>query len=83
MKVYKTRIKLKTLKQAMKIPAEITTPEVERIILSESLEAKSQRNGKKTKNLAGILSRYARPELIKRENDVAWTNVANEKLGLL
>ena len=83
MKAYKARIKLNILKQAMKIPAEITSPEVEIIILSESQETKSPRRGKRTKNLLGILNRYARPELIKHEKEIAWTKVVNEKHGLL
>ena len=80
---YKARIKLKDLKRAIRIPPEISSSEVEIIILSEP-KVKTKTVAKKLKkNIAGIFHEYTKSELIKDEKDIAWSKVIYEKHGIL
>jgi hypothetical protein len=83
MKAYRTKIKLKDLKLAIKVPPEISSPEVEIIILSDSQTIKPARSRKKSRDLAGILHSYAKHELVKHEKEIAWTRAVHEKHDIL
>ena len=83
MRAYKTTVKLNDLKKAVKVPSDINSSEVELIILSNNNPYSTNRDPKKTNDLAGIFSEYAKPELIKNEKEKAWTQAVREKHDIL
>jgi len=83
MKAYRTKIKLKKLKSIIDIPNDIVSPVVEIIVISEPTAGRKPQVKKTMKQLGGALSKYANPELISKEKEIAWNRVAEEKHGLL
>ena len=83
MKAYRTKIKLKKLKSIIDIPDDIVSPDVEIIIISESAAVRKSQVKKTATHLGGVLNKYANPELISKEKEIAWSRVAEEKHGLL
>jgi hypothetical protein len=69
----------------LQIPKEYLNHEVEILVLPFSYPSdKEITNNKKenTRSLAGALSQYANPSLIKKEKDIAWGKVAKGKNDL-
>ncbi len=83
MKAFKTKVKLKELKTIINIPDDISSPEVEIIILSDSHNRKTMPLKRKRKELGGVLNKYANANLIDSEKDIAWTKIIEEKHGIL
>lgn len=83
MNAYRTKVKLTRLKSIVDIPDDIDSPEVEIIIISEPSPVRQTRNKKNKKLMGGILNKYAKPELIAKEKEMAWSRVAEDKHGLL
>jgi hypothetical protein len=80
---FKTRIKLKELKTIIDLPKDFISPEVEIIILSDTTTRKSSFIKRESKDLGGILHKYANSNLIRNEKDKAWSEIIEEKHGLL
>ena len=83
MNAYRTKVKLTKLKSIVDIPNDIDSPEVEIIIISEPAPVRQTRDKKNTKLMGGVLNKYANPELIAKEKEIAWSRVAEDKHGLL
>jgi len=83
MKAFKTRIKLKDLRNIIDIPKDIVSPEVEIIILSDTSSRKSLHVKRERGKVGGILNRYSDSNLIKNEKDNAWSKIIEDKHGLL
>ena len=75
--------KVKNGKVEIELPKFLNGLEVEVIVLtniSPSAEINSKSDRKKSvRKFGGILNKYAKPELIPFEKDIAWTKVAKEK----
>ena len=67
----------------VKLPKFFEGQEVEIIVLANFDNSKKEisklERKKSIKKFAGIFSKYAKPELIPFEKDIAWTKVAKEK----
>ena len=63
------------------LPDEYLNREIEILILPFSRnDKKTEKNiPKRKKSLAGSLKKYANPDLIEKEKDIAWEEVAKEK----
>jgi hypothetical protein len=83
MRAFKAKIKLKELKSIIDVPKDIISNEVEIIILSENNSRKALPLKKKMKKFGGVFKKYANSDLIENEKDNAWTNISEDKHGLL
>jgi len=75
--------KVENGKVEIDLPKNFNGKDVEVIVLldlkrSLTNQSKDKKN-KKGRSLAGIFHKYAKPELIPFEKDIAWTKVAKEK----
>jgi|GEM_PF-5626220 len=83
MNAYRTKVKLNKLKSIVDVPNDINSSEVEIIVISEQVPGRKASAKRVKKHMGGVLNKYANPELISKEKDLAWDRITEEKHGLL